>query len=595
MVGILTRTDEYGSGASIPRPQPGLLQAGRLRRYFQSGRAPWRIANGAMGFLTTGAPETPLDRKVAPPAFRDCVRSALAGDLKREATQGLALRCPVDSAECALKSTGVSAAALFVAGALAFGAAKPAAAAAAIILVSTAFFALAAAVRIALVLFGLRNSRRERIPPLPDAELPTVTILAPLFHEAHALPGLIKAIGALDYPTQKLDVKLLLEESDAETLGEARRLHLEEFFDLIIVPPSHPQTKPKACNYGLACARGELIVIYDAEDEPEPAQLRIAAGRFAGAGDRLACVQARLNYYNPDENWLTRLFTLEYCLWFDHFLPALDRIGAPIPLGGTSNIFRTEILSDVGGWDPYNVTEDADLGFRLARRGYQTAIVDSTTFEEANCRLGNWMRQRTRWMKGFMQTWAVARRRRNATAFDWRTSLSVDFLVGGAVFSALLNPVLWALLAAERLGRTAPLADLPDWVGGATLTALAFGNLTLIALAAFAPLRRGLFRLSPAALLMPAYWVMMSVAAWRALLQLFLRPSFWEKTEHGLSEMAKGRRRRALKTFGLEPDGGRGQVSMPGDAAAGRNADRARINQDDAVRLAIPEDERTRQ
>jgi len=247
---------------------------------------------------------------------------------------------------------------------------------------------------------------------------------------------------------------------------------------------------------------------------------------------------------------LTRLFTLEYCLWFDHFLPALDRLGAPVPLGGTSNIFRTDVLIEVGGWDPFNVTEDADLGLRLARRGYRTAVIDSTTFEEANCAFGNWIRQRTRWMKGFLQTWLV--HRRDMKFSGWRGALSVDLFIGGTAFAALANPILWLLALLTAATDFAPQAGLPTWGEGALAAALAAGNIAFLALAAGAPLQRGLARLCPAALLVPFYWLMMSAAAWRALYQLATRPSYWEKTDHGLSVEAKARRAAALQSLGLE-------------------------------------------
>jgi hypothetical protein len=249
---------------------------------------------------------------------------------------------------------------------------------------------------------------------------------------------------------------------------------------------------------------------------------------------------------------LTRLFTLEYCLWFDHLLPALDRLGAPVPLGGTSNIFRTEALIDAGGWDPFNVTEDADLGLRLARRGWKTAVIDATTYEEANCRLPNWLRQRSRWMKGFMQTWLVHRRGGPSAAHGWKSALAIDLFIGGTVAAAIANPFLWAASLAELLIGRGPDALLPDPLGAGATAALAFGNLALILLAAFAPVRRGLTRLSPAALLMPAYWLMMSAAAYAALWQLVTRPHFWEKTEHGLSAGAGVRRRDALRSLGFD-------------------------------------------
>ena len=205
-----------------------------------------------------------------------------------------------------------------------------------------------------------------------------MTVLLPLFDEADCLPQLATAMAALDYPKDKLDIKLVLEERDAATRAEAARLGLADKFDVIVVPASAPQTKPKACNFALAFARGDLVVIYDAEDQPAPDQLRKAAAAFAAGPPTLACVQARLNYYNADENWLTRLFSLEYALWFDSLLPALQKLRAPIPLGGTSNILRTDVLTAIGGWDPYNVTEDADLGLRMAASGVRDRRTDLT-------------------------------------------------------------------------------------------------------------------------------------------------------------------------------------------------------------------------
>lgn len=520
-----------------------------MRKYFRDRRAPWTVSNGRMGFLTLDAPESPLDRSATPAEFGNAIRQHFANDLRQEATGGLAAREPEASAQSLRFGVGnmplLGLAAFAVSCALA-----PAAVFTAFAITSALLFISLAAVRVGLAAVAEIPSAGNPRARLADADLPVVTILAPLFREAQILPSLIRSIEQLDYPAAKLDVKILLEESDRATINETHRLGLGLRHDVIIVPPSMPQTKPKACNYGLLCARGDLIVIYDAEDEPESGQLRLAAETFAAADCDLACVQARLNFYNPDENWLTRLFTLEYCLWFDHFLPALDRLGAPVPLGGTSNIFRTDVLAEVGGWDPHNVTEDADLGLRLARCGFRTAVIGSTTFEEANCRIGNWVRQRTRWMKGYIQTWLVHRRDRRFGG--WRAALSVDLFIGGTAFAALLNPILWLLLAAQSFSGVSPLAVLPDWLRLLIISALTAGNLALLALAAAAPLKRGLGRLSSAALLVPVYWLMMSFAAWRAVYQLITRPSFWEKTDHGLSAGAKARRAAALRALGLE-------------------------------------------
>jgi cellulose synthase/poly-beta-1,6-N-acetylglucosamine synthase-like glycosyltransferase len=531
--------------------EPSWAAFARLRDYCRKGRAPWRRYGKVLQFLTTHADDAAPDIRLTAPAFADALRRAFSGDLTEEAVFGLARRSPEECARRVVtERQGVigGLAALVV---IACAAAFPETAAKVIFSAVVVFFAIMIAGRLALAFIASAPAVAHQRARLEDAELPAVTILVPLFKEAEALPGLAAALGKLDYPVHKLDIKFLLEERDHATIAEARRLNREGRYDLVIVPASAPQTKPKACNFALPTARGDLLVIYDAEDEPEPAQLRIAAETFAAAGPELACIQARLNFYNADENWLTRLFTLEYCLWFDHFLPALDRLGAPVPLGGTSNIFRTDALIEAGGWDPFNVTEDADLGLRLARRGWRTRIIDATTYEEANCRLPNWLRQRSRWMKGFMQTWLVHRRGVSRLQ-GWKGALSLDLLIGGTVVVAIVNPLLWAASLVEWMTGAGPAALLPAPFGYASMTAIAFGNLALILLAALAPMRRGLSRLSPAALLAPLYWLMMSAAAYIALWQLITRPHFWEKTRHGLSSGAGARRRDALRSLGFD-------------------------------------------
>lgn len=243
--------------------------------------------------------------------------------------------------------------------------------------------------KLLLVWFGSRHRidikvTEDEVAALRDDDLPVYTVLVPMYKEPEVLPILANALRKLDYPISKLDVKLVLEADDLDTIEAAKKLCLEAFFEIIRVPPSQPKTKPKACNYALHFARGELLTIYDAEDKPEPDQLKRVVAAFRKAEKDVVCIQARLNYYNADENWLTRMFTLEYTLWFDFYLPALEYLRIPIPLGGTSNHFRLHVLRQVRAWDPYNVTEDADLGVRLIQNGYRVNVVNSTTFEEAN-------------------------------------------------------------------------------------------------------------------------------------------------------------------------------------------------------------------
>ena len=236
---------------------------------------------------------------------------------------------------------------------------------------------------------------------------PLYTILCPLYKEAAIVPQFLIAMNKLDYPKERLQILLLVEESDKQTQRAIQQLAPPSHFQVVIVPDGQPRTKPRACNYGLMQATGQYVVIYDAEDIPDPLQLKKAVLTFANHGSKLACVQAQLNFYNASQNLLTRLFTIEYTMWFDIMLPALWRGKLSLPLGGTSNHFQTTILRGLGGWDAFNVTEDCDLGMRLTQYNLKTAIVESTTYEEANSQFGNWVRQRSRWIKGYMQTYLV--------------------------------------------------------------------------------------------------------------------------------------------------------------------------------------------
>lgn len=377
---------------------------------------------------------------------------------------------------------------------------------------------------------------------LREDELPVFTVLVPMFREAKVLPRLAQSLRALDYPLGKLDIKIVLEAGDTETIEAARRLGLEGVFEVIRVPPSEPQTKPKACNFALRFARGEYLVVYDAEDQPEPDQLRKVVATFRRSPPEVACLQCRLNYYNASENWLSRMFTLDYALWFDLILPGLERLNIPIPLGGTSNHFKIDVLRELHAWDPFNVTEDADLGIRISEKGYRVSIVDSTTYEEASCHVGNWIRQRSRWMKGYMQTLLVHTRR--PLHLIGKTGLlgffGFVFFVGGTVLSGLFNPLFWMLYLVWLLLAVSGFdAAFPQILLLISLANLLAGNGALIFLSMIAPLRRGWLSLIPFSLTAFGYWVLISIAAYKALWQLVRDPFYWEKTRHGVSKHAK--------------------------------------------------------
>ena len=247
----------------------------------------------------------------------------------------------------------------------------------------------------------------EEARSVPDDRLPVYTILIPAYREPSVINLVMTNIGRLEYPVDKLDVKMLIEADDDETMEAIQGADPGEQFELVLVPPAEPRTKPKALNYGLTLAKGELIAIYDAEDEPEPLQLRRAAVALERLGPEVGCVQAKLSYSNVEQNLITKWFAIEYAMWFSFFLPGLASLRAPIPLGGTSNHFRRNVLRAMGGWDPFNVTEDADLGIRMFREGYTVRVLESETLEEANSDFVNWVKQRSRWYKGYLQTFFI--------------------------------------------------------------------------------------------------------------------------------------------------------------------------------------------
>jgi glycosyltransferase XagB len=378
---------------------------------------------------------------------------------------------------------------------------------------------------------------KEEIEALDEADLPIYTVMIPIFHEKKVLGQLIESIQSLNYPKEKLDVKLLFEESDTETLEAARNIHPPGYIEFVIVPDAVPRTKPKALNYGLVAARGLYTVVYDAEDSPDPDQLKQAVLAFRRASKEIVCLQAKLNYYNANQNLLTRWFTIEYSMWFDLVLPGLDSTNVPIPLGGTSNHFYTEKLRQLGGWDPFNVTEDADLGMRMYKRNYRTAILDSTTYEEANSDLWNWIRQRSRWEKGYMQTWLVSMRHpfQLYKSLGLKAFLSFQVTIGGSPLILFINPFYWLITILWFVGKWGIIPNLfPGVVFYMSLFNMVSGNFLFVYLNLLATYRRGYYSLSRYALLTPIYWVFMSFATWRALWQLISQPFYWEKTVHGL-------------------------------------------------------------
>jgi cellulose synthase/poly-beta-1,6-N-acetylglucosamine synthase-like glycosyltransferase len=376
--------------------------------------------------------------------------------------------------------------------------------------------------------------------PVPIGRLPVVSVMVPLYHEPDIAPRLVARLGRLTYPKELLDVLLLVEAEDTATRAALHRARLPRWMRVITVPAGPIKTKPRALNFGLDFCRGSVIGVYDAEDAPEADQIHRVVRRFHAAGPDVACVQGVLDFYNPRRNWLSRCFTVEYAALFRLVLPGLERLRLPIPLGGTTLFFRRNTLEDLGAWDAHNVTEDADLGIRLARHGYRTVVLDTVTEEEANCRLLPWVRQRSRWIKGYMMTWAVHMRDPLAL---WRDlgprgffGFQVMFLAAPVQF--LLAPVLWSFWALA-LGLGHPLADvLPGWAGAGLIAAFVLAeavNVVIGMVAVSGRRHRGLRRWVPT---LHLYYPLAAAAAWKAAYELLARPFYWDKTSHGICDVA---------------------------------------------------------
>ena len=373
--------------------------------------------------------------------------------------------------------------------------------------------------------------------PAPGSHrLPVVSIMVPLFREKDIAARLVRRLGRLDYPRELLDILLVVEEEDATTRAALSRSRLPVWMRIVTVPRGPVKTKPRALNFALNFCRGEIVGIYDAEDAPEPQQIHRIVRRFAEAGPEVVCLQGILDFYNPRTNWLARCFTIEYASWFRVVLPGVARLGLVVPLGGTTLFIRRAAVEALGGWDAHNVTEDADLGMRIARAGWRTELIEAVTEEEANCRPVPWVKQRSRWQKGYAMTWGVHMRHPLQLWREigpWRF-LGFQAMFLGSVSQAMMAPLLWsfwllALALPHPLATALPERTVP--------------TLTLIFLVAEAVnLICGLYavrgdkhrHLRPWVVTLHLYNLLLTFSAWKAAREILTKPFYWDKTQHGV-------------------------------------------------------------
>ncbi len=389
--------------------------------------------------------------------------------------------------------------------------------------------------KLAALVLDLVRPPTTASPAMAEDLLPVISVLIPLYREEAVARKLVRRIGVLDYPADKLDIILIVENDDETTRRTLERADLGGVMRVVSVPEGTIRTKPRALNYAIDQARGEIIGVYDAEDAPEPDHLRRVAARFAEADGDLACIQGVLDFYNSRHNWISRCFTIEYAAWFRLLLPGIARLGLVVPLGGTTLFLRRSALESMGRWDAHNVTEDADLGLRIARAGMRTELMSITTMEEANSRAIPWIKQRSRWIKGFMMTWLAHSRHPARLLQDlgsWRF-LGVQLLLLGSVIQALLAPFLWSLWLVA-LGYAHPLGDLLSPVVFQGVFLAFIGIEILLLLLGWRAISKTKHRLSPLWVpTMVLYYPLATAAAWKAAWEVFRVPHYWDKTSHG--------------------------------------------------------------
>ena len=407
-------------------------------------------------------------------------------------------------------------------------------------IVLTLFYLANFLVRLYALGFALLQERGEHLPERPDdaGPLPVYSVLVALYKEENLAAQLVQALNRLDWPRSRLDIKLICEEDDAATVAALRALPPAREYEIVLVPVHMPRTKPKALCYALPGVRGTYVTIYDAEDRPHPGQLREAHAAFTAAPPQVICLQAPLIITNARQSWWSALFALEYAGLFRGLLPMLSLTGLPLPLGGTSNHFRAAELRQIGGWDPYNMTEDADLGLRLYRLGYRSRVIFKPTLEEAPVSRAVWLGQRTRWFKGWLQTWLVLMRKPGQLIGEmgWPGFIVFQILIAGLLLSALSHPIIVGFLAYLTWLMLDDRPPTDSWliVGLFTCDIInIFGSyLVFVSLGRNRMTVREKRAVGWRWIFLPIYWLAMSMAAWKALLELRANPFSWNKTPH---------------------------------------------------------------
>ncbi len=534
-------------------PDPDLLDQAGVTRCLAGGFVPWRRLAGATVIVTSRPERFAEDCRTLPAAMgpfvmglatEDAIQGAIMALRRTALARRAETRTPPEQSVRGRQGNGIpDVIAVVTGGTLALLLTAPWALILALMLWSVVTLVLTMALKVsAAIASGLQrppvpadgNHDRTRAPHHGAAgALPVVSIIVPLFGEDTIAPRMIKRFARIDYPRELLDIVIAVESDDTATRRALSALRLPRWMRVVAIPGGPIRTKPRALNFALDFCRGSIVGVWDAEDAPAPDQIHHVVRTFREAPPDVACLQGVLDFYNRDRNWLSRCFAIEYAAWFRVVLPGLSRLGLVLPLGGTTLFFRRDVLETVGAWDAHNVTEDADLGVRLARHGYRTAIIATVTGEEPNARVLPWVRQRSRWLKGYAMTWAVHMRHplRLLADLGWKRFLGVQVLFLGTLSQFALAPVLWAVwLVPDSLGQTG--FNLSVLLAGLFVASEAVNMLI-----GFIGVRRaGHRRLMKWVPTMIAYFPLGTVAAAKALYEAAVRPFYWDKTAHGLAD-----------------------------------------------------------
>lgn len=389
-------------------------------------------------------------------------------------------------------------------------------------------YLIAQSFKIIVTIIGLIYQPKATATIKNNVKLPLYTILVPLYKEDKIISHLIESLDAINYPKNLLEIKLLIEEDDELTKANLAKEKLPEYYEMILVPFSHPRTKPKACNYGLLSAKGKYITIYDAEDRPDPDQLKKIVHLFTNSSKETICIQARLNFYNRKENIITKLFSIEYSLLFDYMLSGIKKLSFPIPLGGTSNHFIREKLIEVGGWDAFNVTEDADLGIRIHHFGYKTGLIDSTTLEEAPITIDAWIKQRARWIKGHILTSLLHLKQFDKLKFNEFIGILFTLYLPNIIYITLPIYLLLGCVVIDKIKH-----DLFWQIN------LAIGIILPIISSILVILIKKWESTKAAIFCSFIYYFLFPIAGIRSCWQILTAPFHWDKTNHGVSNILK--------------------------------------------------------